>query len=307
MKTSTIVVALGGNALGNNVTEQLENAKIAASSIADLVQAGHRVVVAHGNGPQVGVIKQLMDNGTFIMPMPECTAMSQGYIGYHLTQCLKNEFKARKIGKEVSTVLTQVMVDKSDPAFSAPTKPIGNYYSEAEAKNLMAETGKKYVEDAGRGWRLVVPSPKPVDICEKNVIKMLVDAGVVTIACGGGGMPVVNENGALAGIDAVIDKDFASAKLAALIDADCLFILTAVDRAMLNFNKPDQKELASISIAEAKQYISEGHFAPGSMLPKIEAALSFVESGKGKKSIIGSLQKAGEAIKGESGTAIVSE
>jgi len=231
--------------------------------------------------------------------------MSQGYIGYHLTQCLKNEFDARKMGKEVSTVLTQVMVDKNDPAFAAPTKPIGNYYTEAEAKQLMAETGKKYVEDAGRGWRLVVPSPKPVDICEKNVIKMLVDADVVTIACGGGGMPVINDNGALSGIDAVIDKDFASAKLAALIDADCLFILTAVDRVMLNFNKPDQKELANISIKEAKQYISEGHFAPGSMLPKVQAALSFVESGDGKKAIIASLQKANEAIKGDSGTAIL--
>jgi len=306
MEKATIVVALGGNALGNNVTEQLENAKVAASSIADLVQGGYRVVVAHGNGPQVGVIKQLMDNGSFTMPMAECTAMSQGYIGYHLTQSLKNEFKARKIDKEVGTVLTQVLVDKSDPAFAAPTKPIGNYYSEAEAAKLMAETGKKYVEDAGRGWRLVVPSPKPVDICEKQTIKMLVDAGVVTIACGGGGMPVVNENGNLAGIDAVIDKDFASAKLAALINADCLFILTAVDRVMLNFNKPDQKELANITIDEAKQYIAEGHFAPGSMLPKVQAALSFVESGAGKKAIIGSLQKAGEAIKGDSGTMIVS-
>ena len=301
-----IVVALGGNALGNNVTEQLENAKIAASSIADLVQAGHSVVVAHGNGPQVGVIKQLMDNGSFTMPMAECTAMSQGYIGYHLTQCLNNEFQARKIGKEVSTVLTQVLVDKNDPAFAAPTKPIGNYYTQAETEALMAETGKKYVEDAGRGWRLVVASPKPVDICEKQTIKMLVDAGVVTIACGGGGMPVVNENGSLKGVDAVIDKDFASAKLAALINADCLFILTAVDRVMLNFNKPDQKELASITIEEANQYISEGHFAPGSMLPKVQAAMMFVESGTGKKALIGSLQKANEAIKGDSGTAIVS-
>jgi len=301
-----IVVALGGNALGNNVTEQLENAKIAACSIADLVQAGHSVVVAHGNGPQVGVIKQLMDKGTFTMPMAECTAMSQGYIGYHLTQSLKNEFEARKIGKEICTVLTQVQVDKDDLAFSAPTKPIGNYYSEAEAAKLMAETGKKYAEDAGRGWRLVVASPKPVDICEKQTIKMLVDAGVVTIACGGGGMPVVNENGALKGVDAVIDKDFASAKLAALINADCLFILTAVDRVMLNFNKPNQKELANITIAEANQYISEGHFAPGSMLPKVQAAMSFVESDAGKKAIIGSLQKAGEAIKGDSGTVVVS-
>jgi carbamate kinase len=301
---STIVVALGGNALGNNVTEQLENAKIAASSIADLIEQGHNVVVAHGNGPQVGVIKQRMDAGDFIMPMPECTAMSQGYIGYHLTQCLGNELRTRKIDKQVSTVLTQVVVEKSDEAFNNPTKPIGNYYTEAEAAKLMAETGKKYVEDSGRGWRLVVPSPKPVDICEKQVIKMLVDAGVITIACGGGGMPVISENGRLSGVDAVIDKDFASAKLAELISADILFILTAVDQVKINFNKPDEKSLPNLTIDEANKYIAEGHFAPGSMLPKVEAAIAFATSGVGKKAIIGSLEKAGLAIKGESGTAI---
>ena len=305
MRTATIVVALGGNALGDNVTEQLEKVKTAASSIVDLVEAGNNVVVAHGNGPQVGVIKKLMDKGDFEMPMAECTAMSQGYIGYHLTQSIKNEFKARKINKEVGTVLTQVLVDKSDPAFTTPTKPIGNYYSKEDAVKLMAETGKTYVEDAGRGWRWVVASPKPVDICEKQTIKMLVDAGVITIACGGGGMPVINEGGSLTGVDAVIDKDFAAAKLAALIEADCLFILTAVDHVMINFNKPDQKTLSSMTIAEAKQYIAEGHFAPGSMLPKVEAALAFVESGSGKKAIIGSLEKANAAIKGESGTVIV--
>jgi len=302
---ATIVVALGGNALGNNVTEQLTNVRIAAKSIVDLIEDGNKVVIAHGNGPQVGVIKQRMDSGDFIMPMPECTAMSQGYIGYHLNQCLENELTARKLDKQVGAVLTQVLVDKNDPAFNNPTKPIGNYYSEADAKKLMEETGKKYVEDAGRGWRMVVPSPKPVDICEKQVIKTLVDNGVITIACGGGGMPVVNENGKLHGVDAVIDKDFAAAKLAALISADCLFILTAVDHAKINFNQPNEKSLTSISIAEAKQYISEGHFAPGSMLPKVQACLSFVESGSGKKAIIGSLELAGEAIKGRSGTTIL--
>ena len=301
---STIVVALGGNALGNNVTEQMENANIAAKSIADLIEQGHNVVIAHGNGPQVGVIKQRMDAGDFIMPMPECTAMSQGYIGYHLTQCLGNELRERRINKQVGAVLTQVVVDKNDPAFNNPTKPIGNYYTEAEAAKLMAETGKKYVEDSGRGWRLVVPSPKPVDICEKQVIKMLVDTGVITIACGGGGMPVISESGRLCGVDAVIDKDFASAKLAELISADVLFILTAVDQVKINFNKPDEKSLLNLTINEANKYISEGHFAPGSMLPKVEAAIAFAASGSGKKAIIGSLEKAGLAIKGESGTAI---
>jgi len=303
---STIVVALGGNALGNNVTEQIERVKIATKSIADLIEAGHNVVIAHGNGPQVGVIKKQMDAGSFEMPMPECTAMSQGYIGYHLAQCLENELTVRKINKPVSAILTQVLVDKDDPAFNHPTKPIGDYYSEDEARQLSAETGKQYVEDAGRGWRLVVPSPKPIDICEKQVIKQLVESGVITIACGGGGMPVVKNDGILTGVEAVIDKDFAAAKLAALISADCLFILTAVDRVKINFNQPNEKSLESISIAETKQYISEGHFAPGSMLPKVEAALAFVESGAGKKAIIGSLEQASEAIKGNSGTAILS-
>jgi len=301
---SKIVVALGGNALGNNVTEQLANANIAAKSIVDLVEQGHSVVVVHGNGPQVGMIKLLMDAGSFQMPMPECTAMSQGYIGFHLVQCLKNELKARKIDKEAGTVLTQVLVDKNDPAFQKPTKPIGGYYSEEDAKKLMSETGKKYVEDAGRGWRLVVPSPKPVDILEKNIIKTLVDSGTLTIACGGGGMPVIMEDGNISGIDAVIDKDFAAAKLAELLSMDCLFILTAVDRVKINFNKPDEQSLEKLTVSEAKKYITEGHFAPGSMLPKVEAAISFVENGTGKQAIIGSLDKAAEVLQGKSGTFI---
>ncbi|MDR0271942.1 MAG: carbamate kinase [Clostridiales bacterium] len=301
---SIIVVALGGNALGNNVTEQIENAAIAASSIADLIDAGHNVVIAHGNGPQVGVIKKQMDAGDFEMPMAECTAMSQGYIGYHISQCLTNEFKTRGIKKEVVTLLTQVLVDANDPAFQNPTKPIGNFYSEEDARKMMAETGKKYAEDAGRGWRLMAASPKPIDIREKKIIKKLVDSNVITIACGGGGIPVVDNNGVLNGASAVIDKDFAAAKLAELIEADILFILTAVDQVKLNFNTPDEKSLAQITVAEAKQYIAEKHFAPGSMLPKIEAALAFVESAGGKKAIIGSLQKASEAIGGKSGTII---
>ncbi|MBV1708481.1 MAG: carbamate kinase [Erysipelothrix sp.] len=301
-----IVVALGGNALGNTVDEQIENSKIAARSISDLIEEGHQVVIAHGNGPQVGIISKLMNTNGFQMPLVECSAMSQGYIGYHLTQCIKNELQSRKIERNVCTILTQVMVDENDPAFQNATKPIGNYYIKEEAIRLMEETGKKYVDDSGRGWRLVVPSPKPVDICEKEIIKMLVDSGVVTIACGGGGIPVLSFKDSTTGIEAVIDKDFAAAKLAELINADYLFILTAVDQVKINFNKPDEKSLVNITIAEAKQYITEGHFAPGSMLPKIEAALSFVEYAPNKKSIIGSLQKASEAINGKSGTTLQS-
>ena len=211
-----------------------------------------------------------------------------------------------KIEKEVCTILTQVLVDPNDSAFLNPTKPIGNYYSEDVAMKLMAETSKRYVEDSGRGWRMVVPSPKPIDICEKKTIKMLVDAGIVTIACGGGGMPVSNASGILVGVEAVIDKDFAAAKLASLIGADCLFILTAVDQVKINFNKPDEKALTNITIAEAKKYILEDHFAPGSMLPKIEAALSFIEGSQHRKAIIGSLKKARDAINGDSGTTLVS-
>lgn len=302
---SKIVVALGGNALGNTVSEQIANSIVAAKSITDLIEGGHNVVVAHGNGPQVGIISKLMNANDFEMPLVECTAMSQGYIGYHLTQCIKNELSDRKIEKEVCTILTQVLVDANDSAFQNATKPIGNYYSEEDALKLMENTGKKYVEDSGRGWRLVVPSPRPIDICEKDTIKLLVDSGIVTIACGGGGMPVLNSEKTITGIDAVIDKDFAAAKLAELIDADYLFILTAVDRVKINYNQPNEKSLINLTILEAKQYIDEGHFAPGSMLPKIEAAVGFVQNSPNKKAIIGSLQKAREAIDGTSGTKII--
>jgi len=302
---STIVVALGGNALGNTVKEQLDNVKIAATSIVNLIAEGHKVVVAHGNGPQVGAIKVALDKGGFEVPMPECTSMSQGYIGFHLQQALGNEFNKRGIKKDVATVLTQVVVDEKDPAFNNPTKPIGAYTDEAGAKKLMAETGKMYVEDAGRGWRWVVPSPAPIDIVEKASIKHLVDSDFTVIACGGGGMPVVSGECGLRGIDAVIDKDFASAKLAELIGADLLFILTAVDRVKINFNKPDEKSLDKLTVAEAKAYSNEGHFAKGSMLPKVEAAMLFAASGTGKKAIIGSLEQAAQAIAGESGTIIM--
>ena len=301
---SKIVVALGGNALGDNVQEQLDNAKLAAASIADLAAAGHSVVVAHGNGPQVGAIKKALDAGGFVVPMPECTAMSQGYIGFHLQQSLGNELMARGVKKEVVTVLTQVVVDKNDPAFVSPTKPIGAYCDEETAKKLMAETGKTYAEDAGRGWRWVVPSPLPVDIREAASIKFLSDNDYMVIACGGGGMPVIAGESGFVGIDAVIDKDFASAKMAELIGADMLVILTAVDRVKINFNKPDEKSLDVLTVDEAQRYADEGHFAKGSMLPKVEAAIKFASSKEGRKAIIGSLEQASAAISGQSGTTI---
>ena len=306
---SKIVIALGGNALGNSANEQLTKAELAAKSIADLITAGHHVVIAHGNGPQVGKIRLAFEETSQkpedTMPFPECTAMSQGYIGYHLQQAIDEELVSRGLTDiPVVSMLTQVVVDPKDPAFSNPTKPIGGYYSEEEAKKLMAETGDVYVEDAGRGWRRVVPSPKPVDIYEKISLQTLVDAGQVVIACGGGGIPVIYEGTRYKGVDAVIDKDFAAAKMAALIDADVFIILTAVDHVFVNFGKPDQKALETTSVADMKQYISEDQFAPGSMLPKVEAAIDFDESKAGRRAIIASLEKASETLDGNGGTTV---
>ncbi|MCL2619343.1 MAG: carbamate kinase [Defluviitaleaceae bacterium] len=298
---STVVLALGGNALGNNVKEQLEMVKQAAKSVVDFVADGHKVVVAHGNGPQVGMIKLLMDAGKDDMPLVECIAMSQGYIGYHIQQAIRNELSERGINKEVATIPSQTVVDKNDPAFLKPTKPIGAYSTEEEAKKIMAETGKYYMEDAGRGWRWAVASPKPVDIVEKDVVKKLLADDMIVIACGGGGTPVYDDAGIWKGIDAVVDKDFASAKMAELIGADTLIILTAVTHVALNFQKPDHKDLDTLTVEEAKKYEAEGHFAPGSMLPKVQACASFIENG-GKKAIIALLEKAGDAIAGKSGT-----
>ncbi|MCL2854891.1 MAG: carbamate kinase [Defluviitaleaceae bacterium] len=299
---STIVLALGGNALGNNVKEQLEMVKSAAKSVVDFVEQGHKVVIAHGNGPQVGMIKLLMDAGKDDMPLVECIAMSQGYIGYHIQQAIRNELATRGISKEVATIPSQTVVDKNDPAFQKPTKPIGAYSTEEEAKKIMAETGKFYMEDAGRGWRWAVASPKPIDIVEKEVVKKMLADDMVVIACGGGGTPVYNDSGLWKGIDAVVDKDFASAKMAELIGADTLIILTAVEHVALNFNKADHQDLTALTVADAKKYEDEGHFAPGSMLPKVQACASFIENG-GKKAIIAALEKAREAIAGQSGTA----
>lgn len=302
--SQTVVVALGGNALGNNAKEQIEHARMAASNIAELVELGYRMVIVHGNGPQVGMIKKSFDMDSGSMPMAECTAMSQGYIGYHLQQTLQSELKARGIEKPVAAVLTQVIVNKSDTAFQNPTKPIGEQHDEQTAKKLMEKTGKIYMEDSGRGWRWVVPSPKPVDICEKDTITMLLNNGQIVIACGGGGIPVIEENGVHDGVEAVIDKDFAAAKLAELIEADFLFILTAVERVCINYRKPEEKVLEQITIAEAEEYCKQGHFAPGSMLPKVEACIAFVNSGLNRRAIIGSLENAAQALSGESGTVI---
>ncbi len=304
-----LVIALGGNALGNTPYEQLKLVTETAKPIVDLIEAGNQVVIAHGNGPQVGMINLAMStaaNAKAIksdMPFPECGAMSQGYIGYHLQNSIQNELRARGIEKSVATVVTQVLVDENDPAFQHPSKPIGAFYSKEEAEKIAAEKGYTMVEDAGRGYRQVVPSPKPVDVVEKNMVNTLIDAGHVVITVGGGGIPVVEKDGKLVGVPAVIDKDFASAKLAELVKADALVILTAVDRVSINWGKPNQESLERMTCAEAEQYCKEGHFAPGSMLPKVQAAMSFAKTGG--EAIIASLQNAAAALRGESGTKVV--
>lgn len=302
-----IVVALGGNALGNSANEQLSRAQLAAKSIADLIVQGHKVVIAHGNGPQVGQIRLAFEKSgeKEVMPLAECIAMSQGYIGYHLQQAIDEELVSRGVEDvPVISMLTQVVVDAQDPAFQQPAKPIGGYYTEKDAQRLMAETGICYREDAGRGWRRVVPSPKPVDIYEKVSLKTLVDAGQVVIACGGGGIPVVYKGTRYEGIDAVIDKDFAAAKMATLIEADVFVILTAVDYVYVNFGKENQQALKEVSLTEMQQYIAEKQFPAGSMLPKVEAACEFVSSGKEKTAIIANLEQVAQAITAETGTII---
>lgn len=309
-KQLKIVVALGGNALGNTPEEQLQLVKQTAKPIIDLVEAGHSVVVAHGNGPQVGMINLAMSYaaeggaGTAWMPFPECGAMSQGYIGYHLQNALRGELDARGNAKPVATIVTQVVVDKNDPAFANPTKPIGAFYTKEQAEAIEKEKGFAFKEDAGRGWRRVVASPMPVDVVEKQTVETLVNAGQLVITVGGGGIPVYRENGEYIGVPAVIDKDFASAKIAELLDADYLIILTAVEKVAINFGKPEEKWLDSLTPAEAKQYIEEKHFAPGSMLPKVQAALKFAESKPGRRALITSLEKAKDGIEGKTGTII---
>ena len=306
-----IVVALGGNALGNTPEEQLELVRHTAKTIVDLAQDGYEVIVGHGNGPQVGMINLAMEfsctkgGKTPYMPFPECGAMSQGYIGYHLQQAIQQELKARGVDKECAAIVTQVVVDANDPGFAKPTKPVGSFYTKEEADKIAAEKGFTFVEDAGRGYRRVVPSPIPQRIVELKVVEQLVKAGDIVITVGGGGIPVVETEQGLKGVAAVIDKDRSSALLAQSIGADMLIILTAVDRVCINYNKPDQKELPTMTLEEAEKYIEEKQFAPGSMLPKVQSCMEFVKNNThGGTALITSLQKAKVALQGETGTII---
>lgn len=314
---SRIVIALGGNALQADPKDisaesQRLTAQNTAKPIVDLIEEGHQVIIAHGNGPQVGQIVATYEGAAQvnpnlpIMPFPECGAMSQGYIGYHLQQAIREEMVKRGIEKHIAAVVTQVVVDKNDPGFKNPTKPVGSFYSEEEAKKLMEEKGYIMKEDAGRGYRRVVASPEPIDVVEAPIVKTLVEAGHIVITVGGGGVPVIDEgNGVLKGVPAVIDKDLASEKIAEILDADYLIILTAVEKVAINFNTPEQKELDQMTIDEALKYIEEGHFAPGSMLPKVKAAIKFAGSKPGRKTLITSLEKAKEGIEGKTGTMII--
>ena len=277
-----VVVALGGNALGKSPEEQLKLVKNTASSLIGLIAAGNQVVISHGNGPQVGAINLGMNfaaehGKTAAFPFPECGAMSQGYIGYHLQQSLENELHRRWMNKSVATIVTQIAVDPNDPAFENPSKPVGDFYTKEQADEIAKEKGYTFKEDAGRGYRQVVPSPLPMKIMELDSIKTLIDADNLVIAGGGGGVPVIITDKGLEGVPAVIDKDRSSALLADKIDADKLIILTAVDHVYVNYGKPDEKALKTLNVAEAQKYMKEGQFAAGSMLPKIEACLSFVE------------------------------
>lgn len=305
-----VVVALGGNALGNNLTEQMTAVKQTSKAIADLIEAGYEVILSHGNGPQVGMIQLAMGEFSFnnpqypVVPLSMCVAMSQSYIGYDLENALQEELRQRNISKAVTTIVTQVVVDENDPAFKKPTKPIGRFMTKEEAEQLVKEKNIQVMEDAGRGYRQVVASPKPKNIVELLTIQTLVDAGQTVIAGGGGGIPVIQEGNRLKGVNAVIDKDFCSERLAEQVDADLLVILTAVEKVCINFGKENQESLGNISTEKMKQYAQEGQFAPGSMLPKVEAAIKFAESKPGRKTLITLLEKAKEGLSGKTGTLI---
>ena len=309
----SVVIALGGNALGNTPQEQLKLVEGTAVHIVDMIAEGINVVVSHGNGPQVGMINNAFDfahandGKTPEMPFPECGAMSQGYIGYQLSQAILNELKRRSIMRSTASVVTQTVVYPDDPAFADPTKPVGPFLTEEEARKRALETGFTYKEDAGRGWRMVVASPKPQRIVEFDAIKDLMDDGYVVIAAGGGGVPVIERNDSYEGVPAVIDKDRSSAKLAADFKADMLVILTAVEKVAINFNTPDQRSIDSMTIAEANKYIEEGQFAPGSMLPKVQACIEYLEAYPQGKALITSLECAAAGLKGETGTVITAD
>jgi carbamate kinase len=304
-----VVIALGGNALGSNLAEQMTAVKSTAKAIVDLIEDGNDVVISHGNGPQVGMINIAMselhkNNPKYsACPMSVCVAMSQAYIGYDLQNALKEELLNRNINKNVSTIITQVVVNAEDKAFDNPTKPIGSFMTKEES-DIAVKSGKKVVEDAGRGYREVIASPKPVGIVEIETIRSLVNLGQVVIACGGGGIPVIREGNHLKGVSAVIDKDFASCTLAKELNADCLIILTAVEKVAINYGKSNEKWLGNVSTSEISQYAKEGHFAPGSMLPKVEAAIDFASSKIERYSLITLLEKAKDGIAGVTGTTI---
>ncbi len=309
MENKKVVIALGGNALGNNIEEQKSAVENTAKVIVDLAEQGLDIIVTHGNGPQVGMIQNAMDNLVVTnasykaVPLPISVAMSQGYIAIDLQNAIKYELYRRDMDKKVSTILSQVEVDKEDPAFLNPTKPIGRFMTKEEADEKEAE-GIKCMEDAGRGYRVVVASPMPKRIRELETIRTLMKAGHIVITCGGGGIPVVDEDGKLVGVNAVIDKDNASSLLAEKIGADYLIILTAVEKVAINFGKEDQEWLSDLTVEQAKEYIAQGQFAKGSMLPKVEAAIRFAESGEGRSALITLLDKAAAGIAGETGTRI---
>ena len=306
-----IVIALGGNARVNNPVEQIEAVGNTAHALLGLIEQGNEIIITHGNGPQVGMIQNAFaayhkqEAKSDIMPLSVCVAMSQGYIGYDLQNVIGEELDRRGLGIHCATVLTQVAVNPADPAFQHPTKPIGAFMTEEEAKKLAAEKGIDVAEDAGRGWRQVVASPKPVEIVEIETVRALMNAKHAVIAAGGGGIPVIWEDKYhLKGVPAVIDKDFASECMAEQLDADMLIILTAVEKVAINFGKPDQKGLDTLTPAEAREYIAQKQFAPGSMLPKVEAAVKFAESKPGRTALITLLEKAKDGIAGKTGTTI---
>ena len=304
---SRYVVSLGGNALGSNAEEQKELLKTVAKPIVDLIKANHEVIIVHGNGPQVGMINLAFTDAQSVpvMPFPECGAMSQGYIGFHIQNAIDNELKEQHLNRSVVTVVTQVLVDQNDPLFQSPSKPVGSFYKKEEAELISQKMGYVMKEDAGRGYRRVVPSPLPIDIIEKESILSLVKEGHVVICAGGGGIPVIrHEDGKLEGVAAVIDKDYASAKVAALLNADYLVILTAVDNVYLDFNKPSEKKLKYVTVKELEKYMKGDHFAKGSMFPKVNACIKFLSEKPGKTAIIASLANASEAFFEKSGTII---
>ena len=303
---SRYVVSLGGNALGNNAEEQKSLLVGVAKQIVHLIKLGNEVVLVHGNGPQVGMINLAFTESTSApdMPFPECGAMSQGYIGFHIQNAIYNALKEEGLKRNVVTLVSQVLVDKDDPMFLNPTKPVGAFYSEEDAKKLAKEKGYSIKEDAGRGWRRVVASPLPIDVIEKESISSLVKNGDIVICAGGGGIPVIKNGDKLEGVAAVIDKDYASAKVAELVGADYLVILTAVDNVYINFNKPDQKKLENVSKAEMEEYLKTDYFAKGSMYPKVNACIKFLNNCEGKTAVISSLEKAKEAFELKAGTII---